>query len=499
MINLNELEVWFVTGSQSLYGEETLKLAAAHAEEIAKHLDETEQIPVRVVFKPIVKSSEEIYETIAAANYADNCVGIIAWMHTFSPAKMWIRGLKILNKPLLHLHTQYNRDIPWSTIDMDFMNLNQSAHGDREFGHIVSKLGISRKVVTGYWKDEEVIHQINVWSRAASAWNDWQGAKFARFGDNMRFVAVTDGDKVAAESQFGFSVNTYAVGDLVAKINAVSDAQIDELLAEYESNYTMAADVKKGGAHYANVRDAAQIEIGLQQFLEEGDFKGFSNTFEDLHGMKQLPGIATQRLMEAGFGYAGEGDWKTAALVRAAKVMSSGMAGGSAFMEDYTYHLDPNNSMVLGAHMLEVDPVLAADKPSLEVHPLGIGGKEDPARLVFNAKGGDALNASLVDMGDRFRLVVNTVEAKEFENDLPKLPVARVLWEPKPDMKTGCSAWIYAGGAHHTVYSQNLTSEYFHDFAKIANIECVIIDEDTNLKSFEKELLWGELAYKLKK
>ncbi|PVH27093.1 L-arabinose isomerase [Sphingobacterium corticibacter] len=499
MINLNELEVWFVTGSQSLYGEETLKQAAAHAAEIAKHLDETEQIPVRVVFKPIVKSSEEIYETIAAANYADNCVGIIAWMHTFSPAKMWIRGLKILNKPLLHLHTQYNRDIPWSTIDMDFMNLNQSAHGDREFGHIVSKLGISRKVVTGYWKDEEVIHQINVWSRAASAWNDWQGAKFARFGDNMRFVAVTDGDKVAAESQFGFSVNTYAVGDLVAKIDAVSDAQIDELIAEYESNYHMAADVKKDGANYANVRDAAQIEIGLQQFLEEGDFKGFSNTFEDLHGMKQLPGIATQRLMEAGFGYAGEGDWKTAALVRAAKVMSSGMAGGSAFMEDYTYHLDPNNSMVLGAHMLEVDPVLAADKPSLEVHPLGIGGKEDPARLVFNAKGGDALNASLVDMGDRFRLVVNTVAAKEFENDLPKLPVARVLWEPKPDMKTGCSAWIYAGGAHHTVYSQNLTSEYFHDFAKIANIECVIIDEDTNLKSFEKELLWGELAYKLKK
>ncbi|MCL7986726.1 L-arabinose isomerase [Sphingobacterium sp. lm-10] len=498
MINLNELEVWFVTGSQSLYGEETLKLAATHAEEIAKYLDQSAEIPVRVVFKPIVKSSEEIYETIAAANYANNCVGIIAWMHTFSPAKMWIRGLKILNKPLLHLHTQYNRDIPWSTIDMDFMNLNQSAHGDREFGHIVSKLGIARKVVTGYWKDEEVVQQINVWSRAASAWNDWQGAKFARFGDNMRFVAVTDGDKVSAEAQFGFSVNTYAVGDLVAKINAVNDVQVDELLTEYENAYHMEDDVQKGGANYDNVRDAAQIEIGLKAFLEEGEFKGFSNTFEDLHGMKQLPGIATQRLMQAGFGYAGEGDWKTAALVRAAKVMSAGMEGGSAFMEDYTYHLDPNNSMVLGAHMLEVDPVLSADKPSLEVHPLGIGGKDDPARLVFNAKGGDALNASLVDMGDRFRLVVNTVEAKEFENDLPKLPVARVLWEPKPDMKTGCSAWIYAGGAHHTVYSQNLTPEYFHDFAKIANIECVIIDEDTNLRAFEKELLWGELAYKMK-
>ncbi len=498
MINLNELEVWFVTGSQSLYGEETLKQAADHAQEIAKHLDQSKQIPVRVAFKPIVKSSEEIYETIAAANYDNKCVGIVAWMHTFSPAKMWIRGLKILNKPLLHLHTQYNRDIPWSSIDMDFMNLNQSAHGDREFGHIVSKLGISRKVVTGYWKDEEVVQQINVWSRAASAWNDWQGAKFARFGDNMRFVAVTDGDKVSAEAQFGFSVNTYAVGDLVAKIDAVSDVQIDKLISEYESNYNMSDDVKAGGSNYANVRDAAQIEIGLQQFLEEGEFKGFSNTFEDLHGMKQLPGIATQRLMQAGYGYAGEGDWKTAALVRAAKVMSAGMEGGSAFMEDYTYHLDPNNPMVLGAHMLEVDPVLSADKPSLEVHPLGIGGKDDPARLVFNAKGGDALNASLVDMGDRFRLVVNTVEAKDFDNDLPKLPVARVLWEPKPDMKTGCSAWIYAGGAHHTVYSQNLTTEYFHDFAKIANIECVIIDEETNLRSFEKELVWGELAYKLK-
>lgn len=498
MINLKDLEVWFITGSQSLYGEETLKQAASHAEEIAKSLDTDAIIPVQVVFKPIVKSTEEIYETIAAANYDKKCIGIITWMHTFSPAKMWVRGLKILNKPLLHLHTQYNRDIPWSTIDMDFMNLNQSAHGDREFGHIVTKLGIARKVVTGYWEDSDVVEQIAIWSRAAAAWHDWQGAKFARFGDNMRFVAVTDGDKVAAESQFGYSVNTYAVGDLVAKIDAITDEEVDALIQEYEETYHMDALVLKGGSKHQNVRDAAQIELGLKAFLEEGGFKGFSNTFEDLHGMKQLPGIATQRLMAAGYGYAGEGDWKTAALVRAAKVMSAGLEGGSAFMEDYTYHLDPKNSLVLGAHMLEVDPVLASEKPRLEVHPLGIGGKEDPARLVFNGKGGDALNASLVDMGDRFRLVVNTVEAKELENDIPELPVARVLWEPKPDMKTGCSAWIYAGGAHHTVYSQNLSTAYFQDFSKMANIECVVIDEDTNLKSFEKELLWNEMAYKMK-
>lgn len=497
MINLNELEVWFITGSQSLYGEETLKQAADHAKEIASYLDQSSTIPVKVVFKPIVKSSKEIYETIADANYASNCIGIITWMHTFSPAKMWIRGLNILNKPMLHLHTQFNRDIPWGTIDMDFMNLNQSAHGDREFGHIVTKLGIRRKVVTGFWQDEDVLAQINVWSRAAAAWSDWQGAKFARFGDNMRFVAVTDGDKVGAEAKFGFSVNTYAVGDLVQLIDAVTEEQIDALIKEYESNYNMADNVKEGAEKYQRLRDAAQIEIGLRKFLVDGGFKGFSNTFEDLHGMKQLPGIATQRLMADGFGYAGEGDWKTAALVRAAKVMSSGLPGGSAFMEDYTYHFDPNNSMVLGAHMLEVDPVLAADKPTVEVHPLGIGGKEDPARLVFNAAGGDALNASVVDMGGRFRLIVNTVKAQDVQEDIPQLPVARVLWTPQPDMKTGCTAWIYAGGAHHTVYSQNLTKEYFADFAKIAGLEFVLIDENTNLASFENELKWSELYYKL--
>ena len=497
MIDLKQFEVWFLTGSQHLYGEETLKQAAAHAEEIASHLNHSAQIPVTVVYKPIVKTSEEIFAAIADANHSPSCIGIITWMHTFSPAKMWIRGLNILQKPLLHLHTQYNRDIPWDAIDMDFMNLNQSAHGDREFGHMVSKLGINRKVVTGHWKSTAVADQINVWSRAAAAWHDWQGAKFARFGDNMRNVAVTDGDKVDAETKFGFSVNTYAVGDLVAVINAVTDAQIDTLIDEYAATYTLGADVSKGGEKHQHVRDAAQIEIGLRKFLVDGGFKGFSNTFEDLHGMKQLPGIATQRLMEAGFGYAGEGDWKTAALVRAAKVMGAGLAGGNAFMEDYTYHFDPANPMVLGAHMLEVDPALANGKPSLEVHPLGIGGKADPARLVFDASGGPALNASLVDMGNRFRLVVNAVEGQDPQHQLPNLPVARVLWKPLPDMETGCSAWIYAGGAHHTVYSQNLTIDHFQDFAKMANIEFITIDQQTQLSKFENELKWSELYYKI--
>lgn len=495
MIDIRNLEVWFLTGSQHLYGAETLRQAAAHAEEIVRHLDQSDQIAVRVVFKPIVTTSDEIYATIAEANHSTHCIGLITWMHTFSPAKMWIRGLNILHKPLLHLHTQYNRDIPWDTIDMDFMNLNQSAHGDREFGHIVSKLRINRKVVTGHWKDTDVIDQINIWSRAAAAWHDWQGAQFARFGDNMRNVAVTDGDKVDAEAKFGFSVNTYAVGDLVAVVNGVTSAQIDALIDEYEQAYTLAPNVRHDGAQRLHLRDAAQIEIGLRKFLVDGGFKGFSNTFEDLHGLKQLPGIATQRLMQSGFGFAGEGDWKTAVLVRAAKVMAAGIPGGNAFMEDYTYHLDPANALVLGAHMLEVDPSLASGKPALEVHPLGIGGKDDPARLVFDAPGGPALNASLVDMGDRFRLVVNDVEAHEPQHQLPKLPVARVLWTPLPDLKTGCSAWIHAGGAHHTVYSQNLTLQHFQDFATLADIELLHIGKDTRLVDFLKEIRWNERYY----
>lgn len=496
MIDLKKFEIWFVTGTQHLYGEETLKQVADNAKQVADSLNSNGNISVSVVFKPIVKTTEEIYDTLSAANADAKCIGIITWMHTFSPAKMWIRGLNALQKPLLHLHTQFNRDIPWDTIDMDFMNLNQSAHGDREFGFMVTRMRKDRKVVVGHWKDEEVAKQIDVWARACAGWADWQGAKFARFGDNMRFVAVTDGDKVEAEMKFGFAVNTYGIGDLVAVINNISDAEVKTLVAEYEATYTMADDLKSGGERHQSVYDAAKIELGMRKFLKDGDFKGFSDTFEDLHGMIQLPGIAAQRLMADGYGFAGEGDWKTAALVRACKVMGAGLPGGNAFMEDYTYHFDPENALVLGSHMLEVDASLADGKASLEVHPLGIGGKADPARLVFNVASGDALNASIVDMGNRFRLLVNEVKAVEAVHDLPKLPVARVLWKPLPDMKTGCAAWIYAGGAHHTAYSQNLTSAHLQDFANIAGIEFVNIGAETKLDQFRNELHWNEVYYK---
>ncbi|WP_187261566.1 L-arabinose isomerase [Pontibacter beigongshangensis] len=497
MIDLKQFEVWFVTGSQDLYGEETLKQVDEHSKQIAEGLSQSATVPVRVVFKPVVKSTEEIFRICQQANVAENCVGVIAWMHTFSPAKMWINGLKVLQKPLLHLHTQFNRDIPWSTIDMDFMNLTQSAHGDREFGFMVSRMRINRKVVVGHWQEDEVQKEIGNWSRVACGWYDWQGAKFVRFGDNMRFVAVTDGDKVEAELKFGFAVNTHGIGDLVQVINKVSEEAIDALVAEYEEKYTIAEPLKEGGAQRASLREAAKIEIGMRTFLLDGGYKGFSDTFEDLHGMPQLPGIAVQRLMNEGYGFAGEGDWKTAALVRAMKVMGSGLEGGNAFMEDYTYHFEPGNSLVLGSHMLEVDECLAADKPSCEIHPLGIGGKADPVRLVFNAKGGPALNASIVDMGNRFRLIVNEVEAVDPQQDLPKLPVARVLWKPLPDMKTGAAAWILAGGAHHTCYSQNITAEQLEDFAEMAGIECVIIGKDTKLSQLKNELRWSEAYFQL--
>jgi L-arabinose isomerase len=496
MNTLKHNEVWFVTGSQHLYGEETLKLVSSHAEAIAKGLNGAEAISVTVIFKPIVTTTEEITKVMQEANQAQTCIGIITWMHTFSPAKMWITGLKILNKPLLHLHTQYNRDIPWNSIDMDFMNLNQSAHGDREFGFMVSRLRLNRKVVVGHWQDTNLHKEIDGWARAASGWNDWQGAKFARFGDNMRFVAVTEGDKVEAEMKFGFSVNTYAVGDLVEVIAAVQAHEIDELVQEYENTYNLAPELKGDGAKRESLLEAARIEIGLETFLKNGGFKGFTDTFEDLHGMRQLPGIAVQRLMNKGYGFAGEGDWKTAALVRAMKVMGTGLKGGNAFMEDYTYHFDPDNSLVLGSHMLEVDECLAAGPISCEVHPLGIGGKEDPVRLVFNAGAGKGLNASLVDMGNRFRLVVNEVEAVAPLQDLPKLPVARVMWKPLPDMKTGCAAWIYAGGAHHTCFSQNISSETLRDFANIAGIETIVIDNDTTLSQLQNELRWNEVSYR---
>ena len=496
MVDLKTLELWFVTGSQHLYGEETLKQVASHSEQITAAFNSADKIPVTVVFKPTVTTPEEIYRICQEANAAKNCIGVIAWMHTFSPAKMWIGGLKILQKPLLHLHTQFNRDIPWSEIDMNFMNLNQSAHGDREFGFIMTRMRLKRKVVVGHWQNEKVLEQIDVWSRAALGWNDWQQARFVRFGDNMRFVAVTDGDKVEAEMKFGYSVNTHGIGDLVKTIGEVSDSAIDMLCQEYADTYTLAPTLIKGAAQHESLREAAKIELGLREFLINGNFKGFTDTFEDLHGMAQLPGIAAQRLMNDGFGFAGEGDWKTAALVRVMKVMATGLKGGNSFMEDYTYHFDPQNSLVLGAHMLEICSSIASGKAKCEIHPLGIGGKGDPVRLVFNVNGGPALNASIVDMGNRFRLLVNDVQAVAPEHELPKLPVARVLWKPLPDMITGCAAWIYAGGAHHTCYSQNLTSEHLQDFAEIAGIECVLINKNTNLHQLKNELRWGEVYYK---
>ena len=499
MKNLKELEVWFVTGSQHLYGEETLKKVAEHSQQIATSLHKAKEISVSVVFKPTVKSTEEIFAVCQEANITNNCIGIITWMHTFSPAKMWINGLKILQKPLLHLHTQFNRDIPWADIDMDFMNLNQSAHGDREFGFMMSRMRSRRKVVVGHWQDSNALNKIDVWARAAAGWYDWQGAKFVRFGDNMRYVAVTDGDKVEAELKFGFSVNTHGIGDLVKVINETSDAEINKQCTVYAEQYKLADTLKKDASQHSSLREAAKIEIGLRNFLEAGNYKGFSDTFEDLYGMVQLPGLSVQRLMAEGYGFAGEGDWKTAALVRMMKFMASGLKGGNSFMEDYTYHFEPGNEMVLGSHMLEICESIAEGKPSCEIHPLGIGGKADPVRSVFNVAGGQALNASVVDMGNRFRLLVNEVQAITPQHALPKLPVARVLWKPYPDMQTGCAAWILAGGAHHTCYSQNLTAEHLEDFADIAGIEYVLIGEDTRLSSFKNELRWNEIYYQLNK
>ncbi|MFZ9661671.1 MAG: L-arabinose isomerase [Chitinophagaceae bacterium] len=489
-------EIWFITGSQHLYGEETLKQVAANSQEIVRFLQASDKIPADIIWKPTVKSTEEITATLREANASSACIGVITWMHTFSPAKMWINGLKNLYKPLLHLHTQFKRDIPWAEIDMDYMNLNQSAHGDREFGFITSRMRLKRKVVTGHWQDPIVLDKVNAWIRAAAGWNDWQGARFVRFGDNMRFVAVTDGDKVEAESAFGYSVNTHGIGDLVQYIKNVGDKETDTLTQEYLDTYQVVASLKKDGAQYASLKEAARIELGLKQFLIDGNYKGFSDTFEDLHGMIQLPGIAVQRLMHEGYGFAGEGDWKTAALVRAMKVMGKGLEGGNSFMEDYTYHFDPANPMVLGAHMLEICSSIAKGKPSCEIHPLGIGGKADPVRLVFNVSAGPAINASIVDMGNRFRLLVNEVEAVEPIADLPKLPVARVLWKPYPNMNDGCTAWILAGGAHHTCYSQNLRSEHMEDLAEMAGIEYVRIGKETNLYQFRNELRWSEVYYR---
>jgi L-arabinose isomerase len=497
MTNLKQFEVWFVTGSQHLYGEAALKKVAEHSAEIAQSLSQSSKIPVKVTFKPVVTTPGAITELCMEANNAKNCIGLITWMHTFSPAKMWIAGLNALRKPFVHLHTQYNKELPWSEIDMDFMNLNQAAHGDREFGFIGSRMRLNRKIVVGFWRDGEVLDQLGAWMRAACAWHDAQGGKVARFGDNMREVAVTEGDKVEAQLRLGYSVNGYGVGDLVKYVSAVTDADIDKLVAEYDAQYAVAEPLRKGGAARQSLREAARIESGMRAFLEEGGFKAFTTTFEDLHGLVQLPGLAVQRLMADGYGFGAEGDWKTAALVRAMKVMGTGLDGGTTFMEDYTYHFGDDGMKVLGAHMLEVCESIAEQKPSLEIHPLGIGGKADPVRLVFNVRSGPAINASVLDMGSRFRMLVNEVDAVKPDKPMSKLPVARVVWIPRPNLKTAAAAWIMAGGAHHTGYSQSVNREHLEDFASMAGMEFLVIGKDTSLPEFKKELRWNDLYYHL--
>jgi L-arabinose isomerase len=483
MLKPEELEVWFVTGSQHLYGPEALAQVAQHSVTMASFLNSEKSIPFKIVFKPVLTTPEQIRSLGREASTRENCIGLILWMHTFSPAKMWIAGLKALSKPFLHLHTQFNRELPWSDIDMDFMNLNQAAHGDREFGFITARMRLARKVVVGFWQDGETVAEVAAWTRAAAGWHESQNLKVARFGDNMREVAVTEGNKVSAEAQLGYSVSGYGVGDLVDRMNQFSEAEVDRLIAEYRESYSIA----KEHEILDSLRVAAKIELGLRAFLEEGGFGAFTDTFQDLHGLGQLPGIATQRLMAEGYGFGGEGDWKTAALVRTMKVMAQGLPGGTSFMEDYTYDFS-GTPKVLGSHMLEVCPSIAANKPALEIHPLGIGGKADPVRLVFTAPSGPAVVASLVDLGDRFRLIVNEVDVIQPDQPLPKLPVARAVWIPRPSLKVAAAAWIYAGGAHHTSFSQALNVEHMEDFAEIAGVELIVIDAETRLRELRRQL-----------
>jgi len=488
-------ELWFITGSQHLYGKEALAQVAANSKEVAAELDQSDSIPAKVVFKTVGETPEEIRSVCEEANTAELCIGLIIWCHTFSPAKMWIGGLSILNKPFVHLHTQFHRDLPWKTIDMDYMNLHQAAHGDREFGFMCTRMRLERKVVVGHWKDPEVHARIGAWTRAAKGWRAAQGAKICRIGDNMREVSVTEGDKVAAESRFGYSVNGYGVGELAKFVNEQTDKDVDELCGVYADEYDVAESLLKGGDRHESLRDGARIELGLRAFLEDKDAAGFTTTFEDLHGLKQLPGLSVQRLMQEGYGFGAEGDWKTSALVYLMKVMDEGLVGGTSFMEDYTYHLHPDGHKVLGSHMLEVCPSIAAKRPTLEIHPLGIGGKEDPVRLVFDVAAGPAINAAVVDLGNRFRLVVNEVEGVDPDEPLLKLPVARAVWKPQPDFKTSAAAWIYAGGSHHPVFSKALNSEIMEDFASIAGIEIVRIDRDTTVSDIRKELRSNEVFY----
>lgn len=490
-------EIWFVTGSQHLYGPETLEEVATNSRHMVEGLNASETMPLALVFKGVVTTSDEILGLCREANNDSRCIGMLTWMHTFSPAKMWIHGLSILERPVCHLHTQYNATIPWDRMDMDFMNLNQSAHGDREFGYMMTRMGKDRKVVVGHWKENRVQQKIALWARVALGCDELRNLKVARIGDNMRQVAVTEGDKVGAQIRFGVSVNGYDSSDITKIIDDLDQKSIDQLLETYESHYKLSPELMKNGSRRASLVEAAKIELGLRSFLDSGGFKAFTDTFENLGTLRQLPGLAVQRLMADGYGFGGEGDWKTAALLRCMKAMAVGLEGGTSFMEDYTYHFTGERDYVLGSHMLEICPSISSGRPRCEVHPLGIGGKEDPVRLVFNSPAGKAINASLVDLGGRFRLIVNEVEAVEPMAELPKLPVARVLWEPKPSLEVAATAWIYAGGAHHTVYSQALTTEYMEDFADIFGIELLVIDADTKIREFKDRIRANEAYYHL--
>lgn len=493
--NLSDYQVWFLTGSQTLYGDEVLKQVADQSAEVVATLNGSGNIPVDVVWKPVVKNRDEILETIMAANADPKVIGIITWMHTFSPAKMWIAGLGALQKPLLHLATQANRELPWDAIDFDFMNLNQAAHGDREYAYIETRLGLPRTTVVGHASTPAVSERIGVWSRAAAGRAAAKNLKVARFGDNMRFVAVTEGDKTEAEVKLGAQINTWGINELVERVDAVDDASVDSLIDVYLAEYDVAEELRPGGARHQSLRDAAAIEVGLRAFLVEGGFQAFTDSFEDLGGLKQLPGLAVQRLMADGYGFGAEGDWKTSILVHLCAVMGAGLPGGSSLMEDYTYHLVPGQELSLGAHMLEVNPALSSAKARLEVHPLGIGGKEDPVRLVFTADAGPAVVVALSDMRDRFRLVANVVDNVDLPEPMPKLPVGHAVWKPRPDFPTAVGAWLQTGGAHHTAMSNQIGIDVIKDFAKMVGIELLVIDQDTTIDGFENQIRWNNAYF----
>ena len=490
MLKVKPYTFWFVTGSQHLYGEEALTQVKKHSEDMVRQMNATGKLANEIVFKDVLTNAEDIVQLMHAANADEYCAGVITWMHTFSPAKIWIAGLKSLQKPFLHFHTQYNEQIPWDDIDMDFMNLNQAAHGDREFGFMGTRLDVKRKVIVGHFQNPSVIADMSSWMKTAIAIVEGPNIKVARFGDNMRNVAVTDGDKIEAQIKFGWTVDYYGIGDLVEVIDQVTDEAVEHLFAEYNELYELPVEATHPGDIRDSIKEQARIEIGIRTFLEEKGYTAFTTNFEDLHGMKQLPGLAAQRLMAEGYGFAGEGDWRTAALLRMMKIIGDNEQ--TSFMEDYTYHLEPGNEMILGSHMLEICPTIAKEKPKIVVHPLTMGNKQDPARLVFDSKQGEARVASLVELGGRYRLIINEVEAVEAEQKTPKLPVAKVLWKPAPSFSEATEAWIYAGGAHHTVFSYQVTTDQLCDFAYMANIECIVIDQDTKVRQLRNDLALSE-------